>query len=384
MALHSLMLRYVSFSSGRTQVSESLDHSARRSVHTLAFAPHGAFSSDAIDPSFSLRPPSVTNSAPSLVHHVLVIRDQSGAHAHDLHQEFYTIGRSKHAAIHISGATVSRIHAALYRVAGIEGQPCYRLLDGHPETQQASTNGSYVNGIRVSDQYLKHCDRVAFGTDVTGQFFRVDPNLPPHPDFALECRLNPALLAWANNHGIDLTTTGPGQPPPVAPPPSPFLSLGVDGEAQTHGQIASWEPMGSGTPPEEPVDTGHLVEPSYTKLGQILVRKGLITQEQLETALTAQDDQHIPLGQYLVEEGLVSQKAMDEAVQNQQMRLGEILLRRQWISVDQLRSALQRQHENPHRRLGELLIEQGLLTLPQLEAAIQEQHWRRNGFWFLQ
>ncbi|KKI98268.1 hypothetical protein PROH_20605 [Prochlorothrix hollandica PCC 9006 = CALU 1027] len=65
------------------------------------------------------------------------------------------------------------------------------------------------------------------------------------------------------------------------------------------------------------------------------------------------------------------------------MPLGEILLRRELITSDNLRSALQAQHQTPNKRLGEILIEQGLITLEDLEASIQEQHWRRNGFWFL-
>ncbi|WP_017713261.1 FHA domain-containing protein [Prochlorothrix hollandica] len=302
------------------------------------------------------------------------------------------MGRSKQAAVHLMGTTVSRIHAALYRVQDDADQGCYVLVDGHPDTQQPSTNGSYVNGNRITERcVLQSCDKIAFGTDVTGLFFTADPDLPRHSDFVVECRVNQELRVWAESHQIPLTAAK-----------TQANSAGLDaagaggfdvpnrGEEVTQALApplsVAFSPVGasiSPAPADRSVDTDHLLEPTYAKIGQILVRKALITQAQLEQALEQQAASNIPLGQYFIDNGLLTPESLERAVYNQRMPLGEILLRRELITSDNLRSALQAQHQTPNKRLGEILIEQGLITLEDLEASIQEQHWRRNGFWFL-
>lgn len=306
-----------------------------------------------------------------------------------MNQDFYTLGRSKHATIHLMGSTVSRIHAAIYRVEGLDDHDHYLLVDGHPESKQPSTNGSYINGNRIAEQYLQSCDKIAFGTDVTGLFFTANASLANHPDFVVECRLNKALRDWASTHNIQVTVTSP---PPSRKPQSVSVNALVGEAEETTAAFApplkirdqQPAPAPSKPPaPTEQVDTDHLLEPTYAKIGQILVRKALITQAQLEQALEQQANSNVPLGQYFVEHGLLSSEDLERAVQNQRMRVGEILTRRELITADQLRYALQIQHQTPNKRLGEILIEQGMISLEQLEAAIQEQHWRRNGFWFL-
>jgi len=323
---------------------------------------------------------------------VLVIRDQLGAHAYEMNQEFYTLGRSKHATIHLMGSTVSRIHAAIYHVQGDDGCAHFLLVDGHPESKQPSTNGSYINGNRISEQYLQSCDKLAFGTDVTGLFFTAAANLVNHPDFVVECRLNRALRDWAVTHNIQVMVSSPTPSPGGATAETVLVNpFGAEVEETTAAFVPplNYQQQQAAAPASGPaialeqVDTDHLLEPTYAKIGQILVRKALITQAQLEQALEQQASSNIPLGQYFVASGLLSAEDLDCAVRNQRMRIGEILARRELITVDQLRYALQLQHQNPNKRLGEVLIEQGMISLEELEAAIQEQHWRRNGFWFL-
>lgn len=321
---------------------------------------------------------------------VLVIRDQLGAHAYEMNQEFYILGRSKHATIHLMGSTVSRIHAAIYRVQGDDGCAHFLLVDGHPESKQPSTNGSYINGNRISEQCLQSCDKLAFGTDVTGLFFTAAANLANHPDFVVECRLNRALRDWAATHDIPVTVSSPSSSSATTElvVVNPF---GAEIEETTAAFVPplNYQEQQAAAPASGPpialeqVDTDHLLEPTYAKIGQILVRKALITQAQLEQALEEQASSNIPLGQYFVASGLLSAEDLDCAVRNQRMRIGEILMRRELITADQLRYALQLQHQNPNKRLGEVLIEQSMISLEELEAAIQEQHWRRNGFWFL-
>lgn len=66
------------------------------------------------------------------------------------------------------------------------------------------------------------------------------------------------------------------------------------------------------------------------------------------------------------------------------MLLGEILLRKKWISSLQLEEILGEQGQRGDRRpLGELLLEKGWLQEEQLQQALKEQYWRRNGYWLI-
>lgn len=67
---------------------------------------------------------------------------------------------------------------------------------------------------------------------------------------------------------------------------------------------------------------------------------------------------------------------------SQLAKLGQILLRKRWITSQQLEEAISLQAYY-HLRLGELLIRQGILGPPQLEEALQEQMWRKKGFWVI-
>ena len=60
------------------------------------------------------------------------------------------------------------------------------------------------------------------------------------------------------------------------------------------------------------------------------------------------------------------------------MRIGEILVRHGVINLEQMHEALCRQRLS-HRRLGDVLIEEGMATISQVNAAITEQEWRQGG-----
>jgi len=53
------------------------------------------------------------------------------------------------------------------------------------------------------------------------------------------------------------------------------------------------------------------------RLGSLLIRKGLIQPEQLDTALAYQRDQSVPLGQALIALGYVSQRQINRALRKQ-------------------------------------------------------------------
>ena len=57
------------------------------------------------------------------------------------------------------------------------------------------------------------------------------------------------------------------------------------------------------------------------------------------------------------------------------MRIGEILVRHGVINLEQMHEALCRQRVN-FKRLGDVLIDGGMATMSQVNAAMVEQAWR--------
>ena len=66
-------------------------------------------------------------------------------------------------------------------------------------------------------------------------------------------------------------------------------------------------------------------------------------------------------------------------------KLGEILVKKNWINQGQLEEVLDKQRKYPSNllRLGEILLNEQIISPEQLNIALQEQYWRRNGFWVI-
>src|SRR5262245_55922126 len=86
-------------------------------------------------------------------------------------------------------------------------------------------------------------------------------------------------------------------------------------------------------------------------LGELLVREGLITEEQLAAALRAQDanPDGTPIGQLLVEQGALSPADLEVVLEryHKKYRLGDILVETNVISETQLQLGV-----DHHRRTG--------------------------------
>jgi len=83
-------------------------------------------------------------------------------------------------------------------------------------------------------------------------------------------------------------------------------------------------------------------------LGQILIEKNIISQNQLDLALRRQKDQKGKyLGQILIEMGAVSQEKLNKLLDafNKRKKIGEILVDLQVITFQQLDEALRRQSD---------------------------------------
>ncbi|WP_287297623.1 hypothetical protein [Moorena sp. SIO2C4] len=64
------------------------------------------------------------------------------------------------------------------------------------------------------------------------------------------------------------------------------------------------------------------------------------------------------------------------------MQLGKILIRKRIISTNQLNKALEIQSLTGIK-LGEILVTKGLIESQDLEQALLEQYWRINWFWVI-
>lgn len=112
-------------------------------------------------------------------------------------------------------------------------------------------------------------------------------------------------------------------------------------------------------------------------LGQILVSSGLVSSLALTQALAEQHGVELrsTSGEEKAptEAGRVSARAVD-APRRAWRPLGQILVDKGFLSENELERALAEQERRPDRRLGELLVASGTLTGPALALALAEQH----------
>ena len=111
------------------------------------------------------------------------------------------------------------------------------------------------------------------------------------------------------------------------------------------------------------------------RFGSFLLRRRLITPEGLDDAMIALARQpDAQLSEVIVARGLLTQEQVDEALgfQQQEARLGQILLRLGMLSEEQLEAALARQGATG-QLLGEILVSTGACSLEQIGRALEEQ-----------
>jgi hypothetical protein len=135
----------------------------------------------------------------------------------------------------------------------------------------------------------------------------------------------------------------------------------------------------------------------WREFGELLVADGLLTEDQLESALAEQASSGRLLGEIVVGNGYVSAVALArvlslqhgveleapveetlpaEAPYNEDERwrpLGRILVELEFLTETQLARALALQRED-HGRLGEILVSRGLVSRAELAQALAEQH----------
>jgi len=112
------------------------------------------------------------------------------------------------------------------------------------------------------------------------------------------------------------------------------------------------------------------------RLGELLIRDGLITGAQLEAALRLQaaSQSYVPLGHVLVAHNFIPRKALTRMLGRYQKsaRLGEVLVKAGHITAAQLDEALEHQRGTP-LRLGQMLVRLGWLRETTMREALCTQ-----------
>ncbi len=112
------------------------------------------------------------------------------------------------------------------------------------------------------------------------------------------------------------------------------------------------------------------------KIGEILVEEGLITQSQLERALEEQRRRpsYKPLGEVCRELGLISHRNLRHVLlkYRKQLRLGDLLVKLGLVTDEQVRESLNVQ-AGARKKLGEILVEKGFLSRSALADSLSLQ-----------
>ncbi len=113
-----------------------------------------------------------------------------------------------------------------------------------------------------------------------------------------------------------------------------------------------------------------------SRLGEMLVAEGLLTDIQLQEALRFQRDRtsYIPLGQILVERKYVTRRQLSHVLDqgHKRTRLGEVLIRGGLVSSEQLEHALEQQKELK-LPIGQVLVKMGYVTDEAMRHALSVQ-----------
>jgi len=135
-------------------------------------------------------------------------------------------------------------------------------------------------------------------------------------------------------------------------------------------------PSSGSSEPAEPVLTAHATSlDADLYLGEVLVREDLITQDEADQALEAQKQAPVyqPLGKVLVDRGLITERQLKHVLgQRPQYRLGELLVRSHAITPRQLEHALEQQ-KHLKMPLGQILLKLNYLTDEQIRRALSVQ-----------
>lgn len=118
---------------------------------------------------------------------------------------------------------------------------------------------------------------------------------------------------------------------------------------------------------------------SPEKIGEILVRQEIISKEELKQALLHQlTKPNLKLGQILVRNNFLTLSQLKFYLKNQNMLLGQLLIERKILNQRSLESLLAL-HTNFNKKLGEIILQQSILSEEQLNEVLIDLYARHKG-----
>lgn len=117
----------------------------------------------------------------------------------------------------------------------------------------------------------------------------------------------------------------------------------------------------------------------YERLGEILVRQNIITREDLEQTLLQQDlKPNLKIGEILVRQNLMSRTQLKFYLKNQNIKFGDFLVEKKVLNRAALRKILALR-EDSDKKIGEIILEQSILSEEQLKELFIEYYTKRKG-----
>jgi len=118
---------------------------------------------------------------------------------------------------------------------------------------------------------------------------------------------------------------------------------------------------------------------SPEKLGEILIRQEIITKEELKLALVQQITKpNLKLGQILVRLRLLSLSQLKFYLKNQNARFGDLLLEKKILNERSLKNILALCN-NSDKKIGEIVVEQSIVSQDQVKELLIEHYTRKKG-----
>jgi adsorption protein B len=112
------------------------------------------------------------------------------------------------------------------------------------------------------------------------------------------------------------------------------------------------------------------------RIGRFLLRENLISELDLQEALSTQRSSYKRLGDILVKQGAIRHTDLQRALQSYTKEshglLGAYLVQNDYVTLDQLESALTEQ-EAGTRKLGEILVDRGVVSRAQLDEVFLQE-----------
>lgn len=162
----------------------------------------------------------------------------------------------------------------------------------------------------------------------------------------------------------------------------PFLYLAIKDLIAPHKQRLSQERWRR-TKRNMVINLDALNFPSE-KLGEILVRQNIITREDLQQILLQQELQpSLKIGEILVSNNLLSRLQLKFYLKNQNIKFGDFLVEQKVLNRRSLKSILALK-DKTDKKIGEIILEQSIVSEERLKQLFIEYYTKRKGLFLME